>query len=106
MKKNRYQIVTYFGGCMDDKQEFTSITLAEKYAKKLPKNTQKSGDAGYDGYGIWDRKIKKYVRTWGFFPTEEDVQDGPDWIGNAPNYDKFNASGWTCEEVLVYLNID
>lgn len=28
----------------------------------------------------------------------------PDFIGNAPNYDKFK--GWTPEEVLVFLNID
>lgn len=31
-------------------------------------------------------------------------QDEPDFIGNAPNYDKFK--GWKCEEVLVWLNID
>lgn len=31
-------------------------------------------------------------------------EEKPDWIGNAPNYDKF--PGWTPEEVLVYLNID
>lgn len=28
----------------------------------------------------------------------------PDFIGNAPNYDKFE--GWTAEQVLVWLNID
>lgn len=28
----------------------------------------------------------------------------PDMIDNAPNYDKF--TGWTAEEVLVFLNID
>ena len=28
----------------------------------------------------------------------------PDFIGGAPNYDKFE--GWTPEEVLVWLNID
>ena len=28
----------------------------------------------------------------------------PDFIGGAPNYDKFE--GWTAEEVLVWLNID
>lgn len=32
------------------------------------------------------------------------VEDEPDFIGNAPNYDKFK--GWTAEEVLVWLNID
>lgn len=31
-------------------------------------------------------------------------EEEPDWIGNAPNYDKFH--GWTPEEVLVHLNID
>lgn len=31
-------------------------------------------------------------------------KEEPDWIGNAPNYDKFH--GWTPEEVLVHLNID
>ena len=35
-------------------------------------------------------------------PPIEDEQ--PDFIGNAPNYDKFE--GWTVEEVLVWLNID
>jgi len=35
-------------------------------------------------------------------PSEDDEQ--PDFIGGAPNYDKFN--GWTAEEVLVWLNID
>lgn len=28
----------------------------------------------------------------------------PDFIGGAPNYDKFE--GWTPEQVLVWLNID
>ena len=28
----------------------------------------------------------------------------PDFIGNAPNYDKF--AGWDTEKVLVWLNID
>ena len=28
----------------------------------------------------------------------------PDFVGGAPNYDKFK--GWTPEEVLVWLNID
>lgn len=28
----------------------------------------------------------------------------PDFIAGAPNYDKF--TGWTAEEVLVFLNID
>lgn len=28
----------------------------------------------------------------------------PDFIGNAPNYDKY--SKWDCEKVLVWLNID
>lgn len=36
------------------------------------------------------------------FPNKR--KEEPDWIGNAPNYDKFH--GWTPEEVLVYLNID
>jgi len=31
-------------------------------------------------------------------------KEEPDWIANAPNYDKF--AGWTPEEVLVFLNID
>lgn len=30
--------------------------------------------------------------------------DQPDFIGNAPNYDKFK--GWSPEEVLSFLNID
>ena len=31
-------------------------------------------------------------------------EDSPDFIGNAPNYNKFE--GWSPEEVLVWLNID
>lgn len=30
--------------------------------------------------------------------------EGPDFIGNAPNYDKFK--GWSVEKVLSWLNID
>lgn len=32
------------------------------------------------------------------------TDDEPDFIGNAPNYDKFK--GWTAEEVLVWFNMD
>lgn len=31
-------------------------------------------------------------------------EEEPDFIGGAPNYDKFK--GWTAEEVLCWLNID
>lgn len=34
----------------------------------------------------------------------EEEKNAPDFIGGAPNYDKFK--GWTPEEVLVWLNID
>lgn len=30
----------------------------------------------------------------------------PDFIGGAPNYDKFEKAGYTPEKVLVFLNID
>lgn len=43
-------------------------------------------------------EIYKYMRTTVTEETE------PDFVGNAPNYDKFK--GWTPEEVLVWLNID
>lgn len=43
-------------------------------------------------------EINKYKRT----KVEDDTE--PDFIGNAPNYDKFK--GWATEEVLVWLNID
>lgn len=33
-----------------------------------------------------------------------DIEEEPDMIGMAPNYDKFE--GWDVEEVLVFLNID
>lgn len=33
-----------------------------------------------------------------------EVEEEPDFIAGAPNYDKFE--GWTTEEVLVWLNID
>ena len=32
------------------------------------------------------------------------LDNAPDFIGNAPNYDKF--ANWPCEKVLAYLNID
>lgn len=32
------------------------------------------------------------------------VDDAPDFIAGAPNYEKFG--GWSAEEVLVWLNID
>ena len=32
------------------------------------------------------------------------IEEAPDFIGGAPNYDKF--TGWECEQVLVWLNID
>lgn len=35
---------------------------------------------------------------------KETEEEAPDFIGGAPNYDKFK--GWTPEEVLVFLNID
>ncbi len=35
---------------------------------------------------------------------DRDTDDQPDFIGNAPNYDKFD--GMTVEEVLIWLNID
>ena len=34
----------------------------------------------------------------------EPLEEEPDFIGGAPNYDKFE--GWSVEEVLVWLNID
>lgn len=37
-------------------------------------------------------------------PASNKRKEAPDWVGNAPNYDKF--VGWTPEEVLVFLNID
>lgn len=33
-----------------------------------------------------------------------ETDEAPDFIGNAPNYDKFK--GWTPEKVLCWLNID
>lgn len=36
--------------------------------------------------------------------THCDTSDEPDFIADAPNYDKFD--GWTPEQVLVWLNID
>lgn len=32
------------------------------------------------------------------------VDEEPDFIGNAPNYEKFD--GWDAERVLAWLNID
>ena len=34
----------------------------------------------------------------------KESEEEPDFIGNAPNYDKFE--GWDAEKVLVWLNID
>lgn len=36
----------------------------------------------------------------------EHVEEEPDFIGSAPNYDKFEAMGWSVEQTLVWLNID
>ena len=33
-----------------------------------------------------------------------EIMEDPDFVGGAPNYEKFN--GWSAEEVLVWLNID
>lgn len=33
-----------------------------------------------------------------------ETTEAPDFIGNAPNYDKF--AGWSAESVLSWLNID
>ena len=35
---------------------------------------------------------------------QPEMDEEPDFICGAPNYDKF--PGWTPEEVLVFLNID
>lgn len=35
---------------------------------------------------------------------KEPIEEEPDFIGNAPNYDKFE--GWSAEKVLAWLNID
>lgn len=32
------------------------------------------------------------------------IDEAPDFIGGAPNYDKF--PGWTPEQVMVWFNID
>lgn len=33
--------------------------------------------------------------------------DEPDFIGNAPNYEKFERKyGWDVEKILVWLNVD
>lgn len=34
------------------------------------------------------------------------IEDEPDWVGGAPNYEKFDRLGWDTERVLVWLNID
>ena len=33
-----------------------------------------------------------------------EAAEEPDFIGNAPNYDKF--VGWSAEKVLAWLNVD
>jgi len=45
----------------------------------------------------------KTSETYGstYEPTEE-----PDWVGGAPNYDKFERMGFDTERTLVWLNID
>ena len=32
------------------------------------------------------------------------IEEDPDFIGNAPNYDKYKA--WSIEKTLAWLNID
>lgn len=34
------------------------------------------------------------------------AEEEPDFIGNAPNWDKFDRYGWDTEKTLVWLNID
>lgn len=50
------------------------------------------------------RKTGIYYRNLEVYTEEED--DEPDFIDNAPNYDKFEKLGMTAEETLVWLNID
>lgn len=45
-------------------------------------------------------RMGKYTRTTAV--TDEE----PDFIGNAPNYEKFEKRGWDTEKILVWLNID
>ena len=49
--------------------------------------------------GVREAEAQKTLSALPIYEEEE-----PDFIGNAPNYDKFK--GWTAEEVLVWLNID
>ena len=55
------------------------------------------------------------ARKKDIYPNAEDVRKGkytravvadeePDFIGGAPNWDKFEA--WDIDEILVWLNID
>ena len=37
---------------------------------------------------------------------EQKAAEEPDFIGNAPNWDKFYSLGWDAEKTLVWLNID
>lgn len=54
----------------------------------------------------FDEAIQK-AREWdGGYCAAQIVEelDEPDFIGGAPNYDKF--AGWEPERVLVWLNVD
>lgn len=49
---------------------------------------------------------------WGYpvkqepIPDDYEPEEEPDFIGNAPNYEKFETMGFSTEEVLCLLNID
>ena len=39
-------------------------------------------------------------------PQRTENDNEPDFIGTAPNYEKFEAMGFSVEETLIWLNID
>ena len=50
--------------------------------------------------GMKEAEQQREARPSWYIPTAE----APDFIGNAPNYDKYK--GWPPEKVLAFLNID
>jgi len=50
--------------------------------------------------GCWEAEQERIRASRRYIPEE----NAPDFLGNAPNYEKFK--GMTPEEVLIMLNID
>ena len=98
--RDRWDIETNYGYGWD--------VECSEYTYKEAKDRLKEYRENVYGAGIRMRKRREPV---GLYPVGHEEINGlavheeePDFVGGAPNYDKFE--GWSPEEVLVWLNID